>query len=224
MTHPPVPTWTDEVAAWSTLATAVLTAALLVMAFLAWRAAHATLDASRRASAAAESANEQARLDSIEQTRPYVFAEISPSLSGVGNFDIRVSNVGKSAARQLVLDYNSWPVDPDDVAASVKELFSTPRTLPPGCSIRAMWRLEGKFSDGTTEAGLGKSGSISVSYTSDDPSEPNYRDEFDVMIENSGLWPVGESGPEPGAEMKGDARKFYRLGRALVRRVAEASR
>jgi len=86
-----------------------------------------------------------------------------------------------------------------------------------------MWRLTGNFTDGTTEAGLPGRGRIAVSYTSEDPSKPHYRDEFDVMTSQSGLWPVGEDGPTPDG-LHGDARKFYVLGQALVRRVSELGR
>ena len=102
-------------------------------------------------------------------------------------------------------------------------MFVTSRTLPPRCSIRAMWRLEGKFTDGTNEAGLGREGQIIVDYTSDDPQTPAYSDRFDVMIDKAGLWPVGESGPNPDG-LQGEAKKFYVLGQALVRRVSELGR
>ncbi|HEY0240704.1 MAG TPA: hypothetical protein VGC37_18905 [Friedmanniella sp.] len=217
------PTWAEALAAWSSLATAVLTAALVVAAIFAWKAAADTLAASRRASAAAEAANEQARLDSIEQTRPYVFVEIVPGLAGPQKYDIRIVNSGKSSARNLTLTYDAWPETPDDVARAIQRLFATPRTLPPGTSLRAMWRLEGAFDDGTTEAGAGKAGTITVSYTSADPSHPAYTDDFDLQIDNSGLWPVPEVGPNSDG-LTGEARKFYALGQALIRRIGELGR
>jgi hypothetical protein len=172
---------------------------------------------------AAREANEQARRDSIEQTRPYVFVEILPGLAGATSWDLRVTNSGQSAARELVLDYDRWPEDLDDVATALRDMFVTPRTLPPRCSIRVIWRLEGNFTDGTSEAGLGREGQITVDYTSDDPETPEYSDRFDVMIDKAGLWPVGEAGPNPDG-LHGDAKKFYVLGQALVRRVTELGR
>jgi hypothetical protein len=224
------PNWAEQVAAWSSLAMAVFSAAVAVFAFVAWRTAKATLEASRmsseagRASAeAARAANEQARFDSVAQTRPYVWVEVVPGLAGPGTYDLRVKNTGRSAARGVRLEFDRWPDPADDVAKAVRELFETPRTLPPECSIRTMWRLEGNFTDGTTEAGLPKSGSISVSYRGDDPAEPDYLDAFDVMIDRAGLWPVGESGPRPDG-LSGDARKFYVLGQTLVQQVSELGR
>jgi len=215
----PDTTFTDYLTAWSTLAAAVFSALVLCLALLTWRTAQGALKASREA-------NRQAKHDSIEQTRPYVYAEIVPSLAGSPNWDIRVANMGKSAARGLTLDYTEWPETPDDVATSVHTFFKTARTLPPGSSIRAMWRLEsgeGSFTDGSSEAGLGKSGAISARYGSDDPSSPTYTDRFDVMIEDSGLWPIPEHGPD-GAGLPADLRKFYRLGQAISRHLGELAR
>lgn len=214
----------EALTAWSTLATALFTLALVVVALLALGPAKRTLEASTRASQAAEEANEQAQRDSIEQTRPYVYVELVPGLAGMQTFDIRIANSGRSAARNLTLDFDAWPVTLDDVGESLKDLFSTPRTLPPGCSIRAMWRLEGPFTDDTPEAGMEKrGGTVSVAYTSSDPSKPSYEDRFEMMIEKSGLWPVGESGPSPG-NLSQEGHQFYALGQALVRRVAELGR
>jgi hypothetical protein len=216
-------TFAEQLAAWSTAATAVLTLVLVVAAFKAWSTAKDTLKASRRASEAAEAANEQARLDSIERTRPYVFVEILPGLAGVATFDIRISNSGQSAARDLTLDYDAWPDELDDVAEMVRTLFGTPRSLPPGTSLRAMWRLTGNLTDGKTEAGLGTAGTITASYTSSDPAAPRYTEQFDVPIANSGYWPVPEEGARPD-DLQGDARRFYKLAQVLVRRIGELGR
>jgi hypothetical protein len=225
------PNWTDQLSAWSSLAMAVFSAVVAVFAYVAWRTAKAALIASREASEAAKAsaeaaraANDQARLDSREQTRPYVWVEVVPGLAGVSTYDLRIANTGKSAARRLTLRYDEWPEPVDDVAGRLRELFDTPRTLPPGSSIRSMWRLEGAFTNGTTEAGMGTSGTIEVSYVSDDPSQlAPYRDQYEVMIDKAGLWPVGDQGPNAG-DLTGDARKFYLLGQALVSRVAELKR
>lgn len=217
-------TFAEQLSAWSTFATAVFTLLLVVAAVVAWRTAKAALTASRGASEAAEAANEQARLDSIEQTRPYVFVELLPGLAGANTFDVRISNSGRSPARELTLNYDAWPAALDDVATALHRFFSTPRTLPPGTSIRALWRATGNFTDGTSEAGLGTSGSITAKYTSSDPSAPRYVEQFDVPIDTSGLWPVPEDGPNPSSGMNGDALQFYKLGQALVRRVGELGR
>lgn len=209
--------------AWSSLATSVLTGLLVIGAWLAWRTAKATLTASQLAAEAARRANEQAMHDSIQQTRPYVYAEVVPGLASTSSWDLKIRNTGLSTAKELTLDFSNWPQDLDDIAIEVHELFETPRSLPPQCDIRTIWRLEGPFTDGTTEAGLPRLGAIAVRYRSADPSVPRYVENFDVHIDDAGLWPVGEEGPTPKG-LEGSEHKFYRLGQVLVRRVAELTR
>ena len=82
--------WTDQISAWSAVITAVFSGVVVIVALVAWRTARQTLHASREA-------NAQAKHDSIEQTRPYVYAEVVPSL-----LDHRIGTSGSSmlAARQ----------------------------------------------------------------------------------------------------------------------------
>lgn len=228
------PTWAEAVSAIAAAATALLTLGLLILAIVAWRTAHATLNESRRASLAAqksalaaEAANEQLRRDSAEQTRPYVFAEVLPGLAGVATWDIRITNAGRSSARELTIKPSAWP-DRDDVAIqSLRELCETPRTLPPGCSIRALWGVEkprpGETVDGDEEMGMPERGSVRISYRGDGDGSEWFEDWFDMNTRGVGLWPVPEDGPEPNG-LSGDLRKFYRLGQALTRRVGELSR
>ena len=221
------PSWTDVATAVGAILTAALAAGALYMAWRAWETAKSALTASEESARAAKEANEQARRDSIEQTRPYVFAEVLPGLAGVSTFDLRITNSGRSAANNLTLSYDSWPDASDDITSAVRGLLSTPRTLPPGCSLRALWRIRPgpgeSLDNGLDEMGMGSSGALTTNYTSSDPSQPNYGDTFSVMIDDSGIWPVGEGGSDaPG--LKGDTRKFYRLGQTLVRRVSELSR
>ncbi|MDR0283333.1 MAG: hypothetical protein LBI33_00355 [Propionibacteriaceae bacterium] len=226
---------TDWMSAISELVTAALTVLLVVAAFVAWRTAKQALNESQRASlAAAESAkaaqkaNEQAQVDSVRQTRPYVFVELVPSLAGVGCFDIRIVNAGKSSAKHLRLTSDRWPDPMDQVAIAVKRLFDTPRTLPPRCSIRSFWRLtptgSPSFADGSTEVGMpAEATTIGVTYSDDDGNPRCYSDNYSLMLEDSGLWPAPGSGPD-GVGLKGDVRKFYLLGQAIARHVAHIAR
>lgn len=217
------PNWAEKLTAWSTFSLAVLTLVIAGLAACAWKTAKSTLDAARASADAARVANEQARRDSKARTRPYVWVEILPGLAGVGTYDVRITNTGRTPARSLRLEFDSWPDSLDDVGRAVRQFFETPRTLPPNCSVRSYWRLEGDFTDGTTEAGLPKHGCIAVSYRGDEPSEGTYADSFDVMIDQSGIWPVPEVGPTSDG-LKGESRKFFLLGQALVRRVGELAR
>lgn len=229
------PSWADILSAVTAAASAVFTLGLLILAVVAWRTAHSTLEESRKASLAAqksalaaEAANEQLRRDSAEQTRPYVFAEVVPGLAGVATWDIRITNAGRSSARELTIKPNSWP-DRDDVAIqSLRELCETPRTLPPGCSIRVLWGVEkpgpGETVVGEEEMGMmPERGSVQISYRGDGDGSEWFEDRFDINTRGAGLWPVPEDGPEPNG-LSGDLRKFYRLGQALTRRVGELGR
>ena len=210
----------NQLTAWSTFGTAVATLLLFVGAVWAGWSARGALRASREA-------NEQAKRDSVAQTRPYVYAEVIPGMHGIGAYDLRIRNTGKSAALGLTLEFDRWPDDPDDVADAVELAFKTSRTLPPDCSLRMLWRLEAgderTFQSGRTEVGLPTSGTISVRYTSSDEISPTYTDEFTVMIDNAGFWPVPESGPEPTGLHGADA-KFYALGRSIARNIGNLGR
>lgn len=204
----------ETLVAWSALATAVASAGLLVVGAAAW-------GTTRGAVRAARDANNQAKRDSVARTRPYVFVEVLPSLAGTTCYDLRVRNTGQSAAHALTLDSSDWPDPLDDVAESIKTMFTTPRTLPPNSSIRLMWRLEGNFTDGTKAAGMNKAPSV-VTAQYEGGGEA-YSDRYDIQIEGSGLWPVPEAGPNAEA-LKGEMKTFYRLGQVIARRLGELGR
>ena len=217
-----IPT-TEQTMAVSAAFSAIASLGLLVVAIWAWRTSHETLKATEAAARAAQLANEQAQRDSIEQTRPYVYAEIVPSLAGAGNYDLRIQNPGRSAARNLTFTFDPPLEQLDDVAQSVQTLLETPRTLPPGSSIRSYWRLEGNFTDGTKEAGLPQRGSLTAHYTSDDSSSPQYQDTYDFDLSKAGLWPLPAQGPVP-EHLPRTSRLFYKLGRAIAFHIAELRR
>ena len=176
---------------------------LLITAITTARAGYRTMVASQRA-------NEQARRDSIAQTRPYVFVEILPGLAGLSCYDIRITNTGKSSA---------------DIVTSLRQMFETSRTLPPGASIRSFWRIETNKSQNGQEMGMPKTGTLRVFYSSDDEVCPKYSERYEVLISNSGLWPVPEGGPNPdfSSDCK-ELRKFYLLGQAIARAIGNLGR
>lgn len=230
----PSPNWAEQLVAWSAVASALLTLGLLLFAWFAWGTARATLEESRRASLAAQrsakaaqAANEQLRRDSFEQTRPYVYAEVLPGLAGLATWDIRVTNSGRSAARNLLMTPSSWPARDDRVTQALKELCSTPRTLPPNCSIRAIWRIgpprDGESTNGPSVMGMDENGDLKVTYHGDDDDRSAFADTFDMNTHGAGLWPVPESGPNPDS-LTGETRLFYKLIQTLTRRVGEIGR
>ena len=229
------PTWAEALSAWSSLGTAVLTLALVVLAAVAWKTAAGTLEESRKASVAAqksalaaEVANDRLRLDSAERTRPYVYVEVLPSIAGTPTWDVRIRNTGQSAARAVRITPVTWPTRDDLVIDSLRELCETPLTLPPTCSIRAVWRIgpprEGETVEGPQEMGMDERVRVRIEYLGGEgEAAESFSEEFELLTRGTGLWPVPEDGPEPTG-LKGDLRKFYLLGQALARRIGEISR
>lgn len=219
------PAWTDKMMAISAMATALLTLLIAVLALWAWLTSEEALKASRAAADAAREANEQAKRDSIEQTRPYIFAEILPSLGSTMAYDIRIQNTGRSAARNLTLTLDAWPESLDDVAEATCRLLTTPRDLPPGSSIRSYWYIKarGQFTDGTTAAGMRPRGVLTAYYTSDDPSAPAYEDSYPFDVDTSGMWPTPARGPDPDGPGS-FPRKCYRLARDIAWHIGELRR
>jgi len=219
----------ESLAAWAAVATAILTLPIAFTAVWAGVNAKKTLDASREA-------NEQARVDSIAQTRPYVYAEVVPGLSGTTTYDLKITNTGRSAARNLTLSFE--PQDDqsntaDDIVQALERFFKAPRVLPPGSSIRTWWRIinvdnDGKPDERRSTSGMPEAGVLTVRYTSEDPYA-EHEDQFEVMLdERAPLWPVPEDGlntPERNdADVYTWLKHFYELGKTMVRRIGEINR
>lgn len=198
-------------AAWvsanAALATAVLSLGLLVGALLAWRVAKATLDQSK-------AANRQMELDSIEQTRPYVYARIVPSIGGNAAWDLIVRNSGRSSANALTIKVSQWP-EQDAVTKALRTMFEHPQILPPDTSIRTYWFLGPRDSPGTTGAtGFDIPVDITVTYSGPGPGPQVYTETFHLDPLTLGLTPEAASGVninKPTEELK----KMREIVRAL---------
>ncbi|MDJ0356330.1 hypothetical protein [Paenarthrobacter sp. PH39-S1] len=178
-----------------TLLTALLTLGLLVGAMLAWRTAKHALDQ-------AKFTQKQMERDSIEQTRPYVYAHIVPGLAGMATWDLVISNTGKSTARKLTISCDRWPDSEDEITIALGKMFATEQSLPPSVTLRTYWKLgleEGAmWGDGTSDpVGIATGATLTLRYTSDDPSNPPYEDRFRIDDAVIGLTPVPYKGPEP---------------------------
>ena len=213
----------DNLADYSSLASAIASWFLVGLAFWAGKTATQTLRASKEASEAAREANVQAKNDSIAQTRPYVYVELVPGMMAERSLDLRIVNVGRSSARQLKLEFvnRSESVNQSEISeieVSVRDLFQTARTLPPSCSIRTLWcDLDEKESAGASPQrkpkGMPLEGTIHLQYYSDDGTE--YSDEFELLFGKSGLSPV----PEKGSEL-GTCHDFYVVAQAISRAIS----
>lgn len=184
------------VSAYSALATAVLSLLLVLGAYLAWRVAKATLDQSK-------AANRQMELDSIEQTRPYVYARIVPSIGGNAAWDLIVRNSGRSSATNLTIKASDWPED-DAVTAALRKMFEHPQILPPDTSIRTYWSLGPRDAPGSTGA-TGFDIPVDITVTYSGPDSRTYTETFHLDPETLGLTPNAAAGVDivkPTEELK----------------------
>lgn len=176
---------------------------------------------------ASRNANEQAERDSIERTRPYVFVEVVAGLAGISTYDLVIRNTGKSSARGVILQFNPWPDEIDDIAEKLQKMMKTPRDIPPGSSLRTIWHLgtseNETFSDGTKQAGMPLAGTIRVQYGSDEPKRKTYTDSYPFDVNSAGLWPAPTTGPEARGLDKNE-RSFYKAIQTLTHHVGEMRR
>lgn len=201
-------------------ATAILTLGLRVGAIAAWHTAKKSLEQAREAQL-------QIKLDSIEQTRPFVHARIVPGLGGPSAWDLIVSNSGKSSAVDLTIETDDWPENHDTIVTELQRMFSTKQTLPPGVNLRSFWRIDpmpgSTRSDGGSEVdGMPRTAASTLKYTSQDPSNPQYEDTYVISNESIGLTPVASKGPNPSA-CNGDGLPSVSVHRHVVINYAHAS-
>lgn len=189
------------------------------------------MQASREASRAAMIANEQAERDSRRAHRPYIGAEAIPGLAGTTAFDLRITNYGKTAARDLTIECVPGPDRRDDVTEAVQQLFSTPRTMFPNASIRTIWRLihdsstkslDSKNQPVMSDMGMPERATLTLTYTDDDRKE-TFTDTIEIMCYESGLWPVPATGIEPKNGIH-TIKHLHSVGKSIARLIGEISR
>ncbi|QSZ53255.1 hypothetical protein RI444_15535 [Paenarthrobacter sp. AT5] len=177
------------VAAIAAAITAVLTIGLLIGAIFAWRVARDTLDQSRLTS-------KQMEQDSVEQTRPYVYAVLVPSLGGHGAWDLLIRNSGRSSATDLTFAVSEWPED-DAVTRTLRSMLEQPQILPPDTTIRTFWYLGERHDPGSSGAtGFDIPVDITVSYLGPGPNPKRYVERFHLNQKALGATPEASSGVE----------------------------
>lgn len=214
-------------AAWwsaaGTILTTVLTIGLLIGAVLAWKAAKAAVDQ-------AKATHEQMQKDSIEQTRPYVYARLVPGIGGIGAWDLLVTNTGRSTARRLTIESDTWPDSDDVFTRSLRTMFSTEQSLPPGATLRAYWKVSisqpgHKWDDGTSDPkGMAKGATLTLYYTSDDASKPVYEDQFRLDDSTIGETPGPYTGPDRKKGLTTAQQDLHNVLAAIAANVAELRR
>jgi hypothetical protein len=158
-----------------------------------------------------------------------VFARIVPGIGGVSTWDLVVSNSGKSSAINLTIETDDWPDSDDLIVAALKTMFSTKQTLPPGVSLRTFWRIDPapgsrRADDGPEVDGMPRTATLTLTYTSQDPTKPQYRDTYVISNETIGLTPAASKGPDPSSRLSnGEASLHKMLGR-IVQNIGELRR
>lgn len=163
-------TWSDySLTFWTTagtLITAIGTLGLVVGAFFAWRTARNTL--------------EQMERDSKAQARPYLHAELSPSIAGAPVWDLVIRNTGRSSARNVRGTLDGYPEGPFDLVVwEVRRELEEGRTIAPTSALRLIWftgnRRKGET---TTESSIGYSDPRTLSLTYSDDQGETFTDSF----------------------------------------------
>ena len=201
-------------------ATALLTLGLLVAAVLTARVAIRTL--------------KQMEHDSVAQSRPYVHAQLSPGLTGLGTWDLIIKNAGQSAARNVTATLSAWPEKKDFIVEALETMFLTPQTLPPGNHLRTFWYMRaqkgGYLEDPETgekfnSHGLPDRTKITLRYEDDAMPPRVYHDEYDLSTETIGMTPVSTTGPNAPKDMVDpDAKALYKILGYIVRQIGELRR
>ncbi|MDN4611935.1 hypothetical protein [Arthrobacter burdickii] len=198
---------------WSTIgdvATALLTLALVVLAGWAGWTAVKTLN--------------QTRQNSIDQTRPYVFAQVVPSIAGSSIYDLVIQNTGQSTARNLTIACPQFPSEPDRLAVAIGKLFDIEHVLPPQGRIRTYWHFSGddrNWSDGEGDMGLPPVADIQVSY---DGPDGHYEDTFPINIGVYAMTPVGASGHEVPTDLTKPEKNLHKMLAVIAGNISNLGR
>lgn len=172
------------------------------------------------------------RTDSKNRSRPYVFVEPVPGLHGDGSWDLRIANLGASIANDVRLSVaQRWePVDElDRHTPAIQKALKDPITLPPGSSLRLMWRLDRPADNDKRDlAGAPENTEITVTYKGvlDRKSRKRgYSDAFSIRTDLGIAVPVPTSGAKLNGNEEGkELRNIDRALRALNRHVGELRR
>ncbi|MEY9258569.1 hypothetical protein ABH903_001590 [Brevibacterium epidermidis] len=172
------------------------------------------------------------RNDSKSRSRPYIYVEPVPGLHGNGSWDLRIANLGASIANDVRLSaIPRWePVDElDRHTPAIQRALKDPITLPPGSSLRLMWRIDRPVeNDNRQVAGAPENTTIAVTYKGDldrKSRKRGYSDEFSIRTDLGIAVPVPTSGNKlNGIEEGKELRNIDRALRALARHVGELRR
>lgn len=210
-TNPPVPA--ADSAMWAAWATALGTFMLVVGAFWAGHIALKTL--------------KQQRDDSFAAQRPFLTAQVVPSLAGPPNYDLVVENIGGSPAIEIEIDSPDFPKNADNVSSKVKELFNVVNFMAQGAKTRNYWRLEvakgSSWSDGTkTPAGMPKRAELIISYKNLEGM--TFRDRFIVDTRMYTYAPAPAVGPNVKESLSPGEKDLHSMLGVIASSIGELRR
>lgn len=199
-----------DVATW---VTAIATVLLVVGAFWAGTVAVNTL--------------KQMKKDSLDRSRPYIFASLVPSLAGGHKYDLLIENSGESAARRVKFRFLDAPNEPDDIAEMLLALEGIEHTMPPKTRIRRYWRLELAkghtwSTGGDDPAGMPTKGNIEISYS--DNEGRRFKDHYSLDIASIGGSPMPEEGPNVKDELSNEQKDQHKMLAVIARSIGELRR
>lgn len=185
---------------WSTIGdvgTAILTLLLVALATWAGWTAVKTLN--------------QTRQNSIDQTRPYVFAQVVPSIAGHSVYDLVIQNSGQSTATNLKVSSPQFPDNPDRIAKAIGTLFEITHVLPPATHIRSYWHFSGEdrnWNDAEGDLGMPPKAEIRVEY---DGPDGHYADTFPADIRVYALTPMGADGHNVPSNLTPGEKNLHKM-------------
>lgn len=190
--------WT-MIAGW---VTATATAGLVVGAILAWHTAKRTL--------------RQMEADSEAQARPYLTAEVIPSLGGPPSWDLVVRNLGRSAATDVHARFCPPPSNPEDeIVREVTAILGAGGTIAPSSTLRLYWRL-GETPGATKVSGAdGFVDDVSLVLTYAGVNGKSYTETFPLRA--ASMTPLPDEGPQRSRDTATSFEERQRS--ALIRAV-----
>ena len=148
----------------------------------------------------------QMKKDSFDRSRPYVAAQVIPSISGGASYDLLVHNLGASRAHGMTLKV----IEPkkiayeDEFTEAIEKVFSREQSLVPGERIRLYWRLGlqegntwlGEVGEAATRA-LGMPDRTRVQVDYKDENGKKFSDEFILDTTIYVTAPGSDGGTDP---------------------------
>ncbi|PKU91461.1 hypothetical protein CQR46_0548 [Bifidobacterium pseudolongum subsp. globosum] len=153
------PNWTDIIQASCSIISAV---AVIITLIFTWRQV-------KLAAQQICQASQQAERESEDRNRPYVNAQVVPSLGGMGAWDLRIRNTGGTAAREITIRLvegqfvKGSTADDIKICQRIEKSIDSRFTLQPDTSLRLYWSFYSTTTE-EVETGAPLRGTIEVTY------------------------------------------------------------